>query len=64
MYFIVSGRGGMDKDRIRAMAEGWTWKKIPRADTSRDCIGVICVFLFIVIIFIFYAIVNGFFVLP
>ncbi|MFX1578297.1 MAG: hypothetical protein ACFFBJ_01530 [Promethearchaeota archaeon] len=54
----------MDKDRIRAVAEGWTWKKIPRADTSKDCIGVICVFLFIVIIFIFYAIINGFLVPP
>ena len=64
MYFIVRGRGGMDKDRIRAVAEGWTWKKIPRADTSKDCLGVICVFLFIVIIFIFYAIVNGLFVPP
>lgn len=47
--------------RITKVAEGATWKNIPRADGSNDCLGAGIACLFIIAIFIFYAIMNGFF---
>jgi hypothetical protein len=51
----------MKTNNITQRAEGDTFKNIPRADGSNDILGAACACIFIIILFIFYAIVNGLF---